>query len=466
MKSKFEREFRKQAYSAVPDQWDEVKEKAGVSVPEKKAGKVVKFNAKAIASVAASITMVIVAVSVAVGVGTRKNTPPKAGITVTDENGVSYTLTDVSDFDSIAVPETTVITYVDGNGVEHTTVATITRNAQGQREDSSVVVTFKDAQGNTQTTVVEIPAEPSATAPNGQTPTTKPGAADSAPQAADATAAATTRAERYVETDWDKRTMQAKFPAVQFDPTGIPGGLHKEYSAVFRGGEYISRPATLLYRDYTLYNINPKTDKEETTTANIYVFQNFDRALAVGVQFPGEEHIHPYINVHYTPQTLGEFLTAADVRNTVHFGNIQLHKDGTFPVNEQNKADIFKYLLSDGSIKNMNPTDWPTGNRVTLSIGLAELGQNNKAMYVYENGYVATNLIGRVYVFNVGKENVAAFLKNSYNVTFDDLAKVNSGTPSTASDTTTAGTYETTVSRPYYVEGTTVMTTQPRTVPE
>ena len=471
MKRKFEKEFKERAYKAVPDKWEEVKEKIGISTPEKKEGKIVKFHAKAIASIAASLTIVVVAVSVAVGVGSRKNAPAKAELTVTDVNGVTYTIPDVSGFDSIAVPETTVISYKDSNGVEHTTVATITRNAAGQREDSSVVVTFKDAQGNTQTTVVNIPAEPSTTAPNGQPSTTKAASADSAQQAADATVAASTRAEMYVETDWDKRTMQGKFPAVQFDPTG---GLGKEYASAFRDGEYITRPATLLYKDYTLRNINPKTDKEETTTADIYVFQNFDRALAVGVRFPGEEHIHPYVNVHYTPQTLGEFMTAADVKNTVHFGNIQLHKDGTFPVNAQNKADIWEYLLSDGSIQNTNATDRPTGNKVTLSIGLAELGQNNKAMYVYESGYVYTNLLGYGCCFNVGKANVASFLKNSYNVTFDELRKVNGGTPSTASDTTTARTNEPTASNPYNNDlfpksqiGTTIAhTSAPQTRPE
>ncbi|MBR5426705.1 MAG: hypothetical protein IK118_00020, partial [Clostridia bacterium] len=207
MKRKFEQEFKKQAYNAVPDRWEEVKEKAGVSAPEKKAGKVMRLNAKAIASVAASITIVIVAVSVAVGIGSRKNAPAKSEITVTGENGITYTVTDVSDFDSIAVPETTVISYKDNNGVEHTTVATITRNAQGQREDSSIVVTFKDAQGNTQTTVVEIPAEPSATKPNGQSSTTKSASADSATQAADATVVLTTRAEIAKEVDWAERTM-------------------------------------------------------------------------------------------------------------------------------------------------------------------------------------------------------------------------------------------------------------------
>ena len=465
MKSKLEQEFKRQAYNAVPDRWEEVKEKTGVSTPEKTEEEIIKINAKAIASVAASITIVIVAVSVAVGVGSHKNAPTKAELTVTDENGVSYTITDASDFDSIAVPETTVITYVDSAGVEHSTVATITRNAAGQREDSSVVVTFKDADGNTHTTVVAVPAEPSTTASNGRAgaPSTKPSSADSAPQADPATAAATTRAEVYEETDWDRRTMQAKFPAVQFEPTG---GLGKEYSAAFRGTGYITRPATLLYSGYTLRNINPKTDQEETTTADIYVFQNFDRALAVGVKFPGEEHIHPYVNVRYTPQSLGEFMTAADVKNAVHFGNIRLYKDGTFPVNAQNKADIWEYLLSDGSLPNTNATIRPTGNKVTLSIDLAELGQRNKVMDVYESGYVYTNLLGTGCCFNVGKANVAAFLKNSYNVTFGDLAKVNSGTPGTATETTTAITHDPTVSQPFITGTTIAVTSSPQTKQE
>ena len=462
LKRKIEQEFKKQAYNAVPDKWEEIKEKAGVTVPERKEAKVIPFSAKKIASVAASITIVIVAVSVAVGVSSRKNTPAKSEVTVTDKNGAAYTVVDASDFDSIAVPETTVITYVDSEGKEHSTVAVITRNAAGQREDSSVVVTFKDAEGNTQTTVVDIPAEPLTTAPNTQTSTTQPSSVNSSPQAADATAAATTRVEIYEETDWDRRTMQAKFPAVQFDPTG---GLGKEYSAAFRGGEYISRPATLLYSGYTLRNINPKTDQEETTAADIYVFQNFDRALAVGVKFPGEEHIHPYVNMQYVPQTLGEFMNAADVRNTVHFGNIRLFNSGTFPVNAQNKADIFKYLLSDSAVKNTNATDRPTGNKVTLSIDLAELGMRSKVMDVYESGYVYTNLIGYGCCFNIGKENVAAFLKNSYNVTFDDLAKVNTAAPNTAAETTTAITHDPTVSRPY-LTGTTVATTAPHAAGE
>ena len=375
MKSKFEKAFKEQAYNAVPDKWEEIKEKTGVSAPENTNSKVVKFNAKAIASIAASITIVVVAVSVAVGIGSRKNIPAKAELTVTDENGVVYTIADASDFDSIAMPETTVITYVDSAGVEHSTVATITRNAAGQREDSSVVVTFKDAQGNTQTTVVDIPAEPSTTAPTGQPSTTKPASVDSAPQAADATAASTTRAELATETDWSLRSMPGKFPAVQFTDSGM--GQEYVFPWTRRDTRTTTRSATRLYSGYTLKNLNPTTDKMETTTADIYSLQGFSKKLAVGVQFAGEQKPHIYINTEYLPQTLGEFLSAIDYDNTIRYSNIRLHKDGTFPVNDQNKADIRRYLLSNSSARNETPADRPLAELpnsacVTLSISCDE----------------------------------------------------------------------------------------------
>ena len=461
MKSKFEKAFKEQAYDAVPDKWEEVKEKAGVSAPEKKERKVVKFNAKAIASIAASITIVIVAVSVAVGIGGRntsleKGTTGSVVITYTDEYGETQTLGPVGGGDI----ETAVITYTDSAGVEHSTVSAFVRRSD--QEDTSAVVTFKDAEGNTRTAVVDIPAQPSTTVRNGQSSTTKAADADSAPQVADATATrpATTRAELVTETDWSLRSMPGKFPAVQFTESGM--GREYVFPWTRRDTRTTTRSATRLYSGYTLKNRNPNTDKMETATADIYALQGFSKKLAVGVQFAGEQKPHIYINTEYLPQTLGELLSATDYDNTVHYGNIRLYKDGTFPVNDRNKADIRRYLLYDGSVQNMNATDWPTGNKVTLSVSIDELGMYNKAMYIYESGYVATNLVGRVYVFNVGKENVAAFLKNSYNVTFDDLRKVNTTVPapSTTSDQTP------TVSRPYFIEGTTTMTTQAQTIPE
>ena len=419
MNRNFEKAFRENAYNQVPDRWEDVKEKIKSVTPEVSKATIIRFGAKSIASIAASVTIVIVAVSVAVGVGSKHPAPTKetAANTVvvdTDENGETVTILLPSAVGSIDLPETTVITYVDGEGREHSTVAAIKRNG---KEDASVIVSYTDVQGNTQTTVVHIPAETSAI---GSTPSQS---------AAPATVAATTRAEIAVEIDWDKRTMPGKFPAVQFDLDG----MGKEYTFPWKDSGYSSRPTTLLYSGYTLRNTNPKTDKTETATADIYAFQGFSKQLVVGVRFEGEPYPHPYVNGAYVPATLGEFLSATDYDNTIHYGNIRLFKDGAFPVNDQNKADIRKYLLSDGSVKNTNATDRPSGAKVTLAVSMDELGRSNKTMDVYESGYIWTNLIGYGYCFNVGKENVAAFLKNSYNVTFDDLAQAGGDSPGTTS---------------------------------
>ena len=223
-----------------------------------------------------------------------------------------------------------------------------------------------------------------------------------------------------------------------------------------RSGGHTARPGALLYRSYTLQNINPKTDQTESVRADIYTLERFDKELAVGVRFEGEQNCHPYVNTRYVPATLGDFLSAIDYDNTIRYGNIRLYQDGTFPVNAQNRADIRKYLLSDGSVKNTNATARPRGAKVTLNINCDELGMTNKVMDVYESGCVYTNLVGYGYCFYVGKENAAAFLKNSYHITFAEIAQLGGGSePTTKAPTASTADNPTTVSAPNVTVATT-----------
>ena len=71
-----------------------------------------------------------------------------------------------------------------------------------------------------------------------------------------------------------------------------------------------------------------------------------------------------------------------------------------------------------------------------------ELGKENKFLKISESGYISTNLIGYEYVFYIGKEAVADFLKNSYNITFEQINEIYYATmkttePYTANTTTT-----------------------------
>ena len=82
----------------------------------------------------------------------------------------------------------------------------------------------------------------------------------------------------------------------------------------------------------------------------------------------------------------------------------------------------------------MNITDADaeaTGNCVIASIYCRELGRENKVLRIWENGFITTNLIGYEFSFNVGEEAVASFLKDSYNITFEQIKELTAVTTNT-----------------------------------
>ncbi len=233
--------------------------------------------------------------------------------------------------------------------------------------------------------------------------------------------------EYYSEIDWDRRVMPGKFRAL------IVEG--REYVYPFRVTEKRanSRKATKMISEKQIEGSEPDGTVHKAVV-DVFSLDGFDKRLALGVKFADEENVYVYINPSYVPATLDEFLTATDYNNTVTYGNIELYRAGRFPVNSANVADIGEYLFVDKSVKN-NPSANPTGYRVTVTVSCDELGHNNKVLYIYEDGHIATNLLGYECIFFVGKKNVADFLKNSYNVTYEQLKEVENNL-NTASETT------------------------------
>ncbi len=241
----------------------------------------------------------------------------------------------------------------------------------------------------------------------------------------------TTAHEHWYEPKWEHRSMPGKFHVF----------LHNngEYVYPFNWVEDAStnRTARKILSAVTLVGID-EYDAEHTTVVDIFAIEGFDEALALGVKFEGIDRIYLYLNTHYTPQTLGEFLADSDFENTVTFGGIALFKGGNNPVNAQNVADMHTYLFADKTVKNEFSKD-VYDYCVTLTINLEELCCRKKAFYLYESGYIATNLLGDKYVFFVGEKAVADFLENSYHVTFEQLKEINkpaSTTPQGGADAT------------------------------
>ena len=248
------------------------------------------------------------------------------------------------------------------------------------------------------------------------------------------------------EIDWNRKSTPGKFPSLSIgsadylnaiDESAIGGCVVREYVYPFSSlsATATTRSASLLLSGTYISYCEPDGTRH-TNIVDVFSLQGLSEDLALGVRFPDDEKIYTYVRSSFTPKTLGEFLNAIDYDNTITYGGITLYPGNNFPVNDQNRNDIKSYLFSDMSIANiMDANAEATGQCVTLSINCRELGRQSKTLKIYEDGHITTNLIGYEYSFFVGEQAVADFLKNSYNITFEDIRKMNEQT--TAEDTET-----------------------------
>lgn len=388
MKSKFENDLKNKAYESVPDRWEEVKKEASESIPEKPIKLKKNVNYKQIVAAAASLIVVI-----GCGVGVKAISGTKTGSQAADNC-----------YDRDAM-EVTKVLVTDENGEVCEVDGYIAYD-----EESTVIL---DENG-------EVIAEEEAVDENGTVvicsgvQTTKSQADKSDEeydeiQATNSYVLTTTAAETAVEKSWNNRTEPQKFPALKIGST--------EYSYM---GTISTRSASLDSSGVTLSNYD-NSDKLQNVKADVYTFSGFSKKLAVGVKFSqSQQYPYVYVNTSYRAATLGEFLDDLDFKNSVTYGNIDYGTIGQFPVGAVN---VNKYLLTDRSLRNQDLT--PGGKFVTVTINLNELGFDNKVLYIYENGYISTNLTGIRHTFFVGKAAVADFLKASNNITFGEINVTN-----------------------------------------
>lgn len=265
--------------------------------------------------------------------------------------------------------------------------------------------------------------------PTENTATTFPATAVTTVPAISFSTTAPPSGELYQEIDWDYKSTPGKYCAVVLDSAKygdvtIKSNIYSdfnEYVYPFRPGEEqpTTRKATEFISDMQIMGHEPDGTAHETVV-DIFTLEGLSSNLAIGVRFPDDDRIYTYVNSSYMPETLGEFLDAIDYDNTVTYGGITLYPGNNFPVNSQNFKDIKSYLLSDAQSVNIHDMS-VTGASVTATIYCRELGRENKFFKINEDGYISTNLIGYEYVFYVGKQAVADFLKDSYNITFEQI---------------------------------------------
>lgn len=230
-----------------------------------------------------------------------------------------------------------------------------------------------------------------------------------------------TEAEMMISPKWDDRITSDKFPEVMLGE--IPYASQRTEIAAENIGSFLS---DAVMSGYDIYE-----DKTYTINAKIYSLKNISTDCAVAVKIGDEDKYYVYINVWYTPETLGDLIDDIDMKNTVSFG--KAYKDYTDYDKKEFVSVVFadfddsivwNMILSDTGIKNIE-YDRFKEMLISVSVDIPLLGYKNISLGVTKDGYIVTNIMSTQKCFFIGTEKAEAFEAYiSENVAFKEMATV------------------------------------------
>lgn len=212
------------------------------------------------------------------------------------------------------------------------------------------------------------------------------------------------------------------FPVPRWEEMAI---CQQFFEAEYRHERYSSR-VTEISADMigaalgtaTLKGVDVYTEKEYTAAASLYAINGISDACAVALQFEGENDYYVYVNSYYQPKTLGEFLEALNLRETISFGSAWYRHSwngerfSTVEFTDLADAAVWEMLLSDPSLVNTahNPQTYIPAKLMDIGVDIPLLGYKNIAFWITEDGYLETNILDTKKAFYIGEEKSQAFV--------------------------------------------------------
>lgn len=218
------------------------------------------------------------------------------------------------------------------------------------------------------------------------------------------------------------------FPSVSSDSSDTDSspkwsqlGVSEQYPVVSLGGDlYESRVKKIsveqignLISPVMMTQIDTQKKKHEID-AELYEIKNISTRCAIAVRYEDYDGFYVFVNPAYKPNTLGDLIDSLNLRETLTFGHIYCEE-------WQNE----EYVLMEYSMDNLAASVWALlldtpqvsmskdreygEEMMTISINLVELGYENVALSITEDGYLQTNLLGTGKLFYIGEGKTRMF---------------------------------------------------------
>ena len=160
--------------------------------------------------------------------------------------------------------------------------------------------------------------------------------------------------------------------------------------------------------------------RAHTAEASVHPLHGIARRCALAVRFAGTDAYWVYVNSDYRPATFGDFLRDLNLPETAGLGPVYAdgqNESGQFVLLEWTGDEGFarglRQLLLTGHDSAPAAADFYSGifpAVMSVQLNVPLLGYTNIALWVTEDGWLATNLLDTGKAFYIGEEQTAAII--------------------------------------------------------
>ncbi len=214
----------------------------------------------------------------------------------------------------------------------------------------------------------------------------------------------------------------------------------EKYTSLMLNGAEYSTMNTVISEDYigsfvtdsavTGYDIY--SDKTYSVASEAYSIKNISADCAVAVKIGDENAYYVYVNVWYEPDTLGDFITDLDLKNTVVFRKAYIDKYEYTKLTTEHTQRVYADfddsaiwdMLADVSEAENTEYNQPY-DRISVETDLPVLGYKNISFAVTPDGYIITNILNTQKCFFIGTQKYEAFAEYlEANIPFKEYSTV------------------------------------------
>lgn len=205
---------------------------------------------------------------------------------------------------------------------------------------------------------------------------------------------------------WDDRTTGEKYTSLMLN--GVEYSTMNTVISEDYIGSFVTDSAVTGYDIYS--------DKTYSVASETYSIKNISTDCAVAVKIGDENAYYVYVNVWYEPDTLGDFITDLDLKNTVVFRKAYIDKYEYTKLSTEHTQRVYADfddsviwdMLADVSEAENTEYNQPY-DRISVETDLPVLGYKNISFAVTPDGYIITNILNTQKCFFIGTQKYEAF---------------------------------------------------------